>query len=244
LTASALLGAWERGLAQSPVNRALGLLAIAAPDEPRDALAKLSIGRRDRRLLELREAIFGSQMSGLATCAGCGRQVELRFASENLRSPADASVDDSQELAFSTEGYEFMARLPNSDDVAAISDAASVEQARRVLLMRCISGVRRRGDIVEVERLPASVASAVAEQLAKADPLADVHLAVTCPDCGRAWRESFDIVPFLWTEIHAWAVRLLREVHCLAAAYGWREVDILAMSPWRRQAYLEMVAAG
>ena len=39
----------------------------------------------------------------------------------------------------------------------------------------------------------------------------------------------------------AWAVRLLGEVHELASAYGWREHDVLALSPWRRQAYLQMV---
>jgi hypothetical protein len=50
-----------------------------------------------------------------------------------------------------------------------------------------------------------------------------------------------DIASYLWSEIHAWAGRMLRDVHALAAAYGWREADILAMSPWRRQAYLEMI---
>jgi hypothetical protein len=30
-------------------------------------------------------------------------------------------------------------------------------------------------------------------------------------------------------------------VHTLAQAYGWREVDILSMNAWRRQAYLEML---
>jgi hypothetical protein len=34
----------------------------------------------------------------------------------------------------------------------------------------------------------------------------------------------------------------MRQVHTLALAYGWREIDILAMSSWRRQAYLEMLS--
>ena len=44
-------------------------------------------------------------------------------------------------------------------------------------------------------------------------------------------------------ELATQAKRLLREVHFLARAYGWREADILAMSARRRQAYLEMVGA-
>ena len=45
---------------------------------------------------------------------------------------------------------------------------------------------------------------------------------------------------FLWTEIEAWAWRMLSDVHTLARAYGWGERDILALSPTRRQFYLEM----
>jgi hypothetical protein len=37
-----------------------------------------------------------------------------------------------------------------------------------------------------------------------------------------------------------WVRRLLREVHTLALAYGWREADILNMSARRRRFYLEM----
>jgi hypothetical protein len=48
-------------------------------------------------------------------------------------------------------------------------------------------------------------------------------------------------VSYLWAEVHSWALRTLHEVNVLASAYGWRESDILALSQWRRQAYLEMV---
>ncbi len=51
----------------------------------------------------------------------------------------------------------------------------------------------------------------------------------------------FDVVSFFWSEICVQAKRLLREVHTLARAYGWREADILNMSTARRQFYLEMV---
>ena len=37
--------------------------------------------------------------------------------------------------------------------------------------------------------------------------------------------------------------RILREVHTLAAAYGWSEAEILALSPARRRVYLELAAA-
>ena len=66
-------------------------------------------------------------------------------------------------------------------------------------------------------------------------------LAVSCASCAHAWRASFDIVAFFWSEIDAWAERVLRDVHRLAAAYGWSEREILGLSAWRRHRYLEMV---
>jgi hypothetical protein len=77
--------------------------------------------------------------------------------------------------------------------------------------------------------------------MGQADPLADLTLLATCPACGHNWRILFDIVSYFWDEIQAWGGRLMREVHTLASAYGWRETDILAMSAWRRQRYLEMI---
>ena len=46
---------------------------------------------------------------------------------------------------------------------------------------------------------------------------------------------------YLWHEVDAWALRLLRDVHRLARAYSWREADILALSPSRRQCYLDLL---
>jgi len=66
-------------------------------------------------------------------------------------------------------------------------------------------------------------------------------LELSCPVCRQNWRLSFDIGAFLWAEINSLAKRLLREVHTLARAYGWREADILSMSATRRQAYIELV---
>ena len=61
--------------------------------------------------------------------------------------------------------------------------------------------------------------------------------------CGHEWDELFDVVSFVWAELEVQACRLLQEVHVLARAYGWREGDVLALSPRRRRLYLEMVGA-
>ena len=43
------------------------------------------------------------------------------------------------------------------------------------------------------------------------------------------------------SEIDAWARTILYQVHLLASVYGWSESEILALSPWRRHLYLQMI---
>ena len=57
------------------------------------------------------------------------------------------------------------------------------------------------------------------------------------------WDARLRVAVFPLAEVEALASRLLWEVHDLAAAYGWRESDILALSAARRAAYLQMVQA-
>jgi hypothetical protein len=116
-----------------------------------------------------------------------------------------------------------------------------VTTAQRLLLTRCLKAVQHAGQAVMVADLPAAVVDAVVERMATADPQADVQFALTCPQCEQQWQATFDIAVWLWNEITVWAQRVLREVHTLASAYGWREVDILSLSPWRRQHYLNLV---
>ena len=131
--------------------------------------------------------------------------------------------------------------IPTSQDLMAAEGEDNVEAARLLILDRCLLSAQKAGDAVSSLQLPAEVVAGVAESMAQADPLADIQLNIDCPACRHRWRAAFDIVSFLWTEIEAWAGRILSEVHTLARAYGWREAEILALSAARRQFYLEMV---
>jgi hypothetical protein len=103
-----------------------------------------------------------------------------------------------------------------------------------------VTDARWQGKSVSAEELPEDVVQKVEEQISVIDPQADMRLNFSCPECHQRWKEAFDIVSFFWAEIDAWARRILREVDILARAYGWRESDILALSPVRRQIYLAM----
>jgi hypothetical protein len=242
LSAPELLDVWERGRAQGPVQRALTVLGAACPDVSPEALAQLAIGQRDGRLLTLREWAFGSQMTGLSICPNCGQRLELAFDVADVRMVSEpASAPSGTELLLTNEGYEVRFRLPNSLDLQAVSGCEDATEARQRLLQRCILAVHSNGDGWATGDLPAEVLEELMARMAEADPQADVQVALSCPACEHEWLAMLDIPSFFWTEIEAWTHRTLGQVHALASAYGWREADILAMSPWRRERYLEMV---
>jgi hypothetical protein len=240
LTAAQLLHIWEQGSGQSTVQQALLLLSVACPDKPPDALAALPVGQRDARLLTLREGIFGPQLVCLVACTACSERLELTCNVADIRIATQA--EPAETFSWSGSGYQIEFRLPNSLDLAAISHQENKEQARRQLFERCLLTATHNSQETAASKLPPTIIEAVADRMAESDPQADVQMALTCAACGHQWQAIFDIVSFLWAEINAWAYRILEEVHYLASAYSWREADILAMSPWRRQYYLEAIS--
>lgn len=240
LAATELLDLWEQGVNQPPVQRALALLAAACPELTPDELADLSIGRRDARLLALRQQIFGPHLTAVAGCPRCGEQLELSVDAADLRRSTPPASD---ELTLTAGDDTLRVRLPTSRDLMALAGSGDLATARQILLDRCLLEFRRGEAALPADYLPVELAEQIAARIAEADPFADVQLALTCPVCGHAWQAPFDITVFLWIELDAWAQRMLREVHQLAVAYGWREADILALSPRRRQCYLEQIGA-
>jgi hypothetical protein len=239
LSAGELVDAWEQGQTEPPIRRALMLLAVACSETP-ETLASLSVGERDGRLLTLREWLFGPQLTGLATCSNCGERVEVTFNAADVRvGPGRVSPGDR---LVSADGYDMWFRLPDSADLAAAGAQDDMGAARQLLLERCVEA-SRGGERITPSQLPGPVIAALEARMAQVDPQADVQLCVSCPRCTRRWEVAFDIVSFLWSEINAWALRTLNDVHVLACAYGWREADILNLSAWRRRFYLDLVSA-
>lgn len=239
VSSAELLNAWEYGLDGQPERAALKLLAAACPELADAEPAMLSIGQRDARLLALRELTFGPQLTAIADCPRCGERLELSFAVAAIR--PSALPEPAEELDLAVGDYTLRFRLPTSQDLTALAGVNELAEAQRTLLNRCVLALRHGEAPLPAGQLPAEIAAQVAARMAEADPCADIQLALACPTCGHAWQAPFDIVSFLWIELDAWARRTLREMHQLALAYGWREADILALSPRRRQWYLEQI---
>lgn len=239
-TAAELLNVWENGLRQDAIDRALGLLEAVYPEQSVDALAELSIGERDARLLQVRQVLFGPRITSTTQCPRCSERLE--WESEVAELCVDEGKTSTTALCVEAEAYRLKFRLPNSRDLAALSkDGNEISDSRKQLLERClIEASKAKGEPLQFGQLPETALQAMVREMERVDPQSNLQINLICPSCGHCWEALFDIVSFLWAEINHWAERTLRAVHFLARAYGWREADILAMSPMRRQIYLEM----
>lgn len=238
-SAHQLLDLWEEGHVAPPIERAMSLLVAASPDATRESVEELSIGRRDAKLLQLREQVFGSELAMTTACPSCGQTLEMVVSTSALMTP---TLTEGSGQQFELDEYAVSFRLPNTKDLVACV-GLGVAQSRDALLSRCICDASRRGQPVSPEKLPDSVLNEIEDRIAAMDSQADVVLDFDCPECRQEWKQRFDIVSFFWTEIDAWARRILLEVNVLARAFGWSESDILAMSPARRQIYVAMAQA-
>lgn len=244
--AQELLRAWELGLDRSPTSRALTLLAVAAPELSPRELAELSIGTRDVGLLRLRARMFGDRVEAVCSCPACGEPLDVSFGLGALLGPELRGSADPMPAPpvrqVDVDDYRVTVRAPSSADLLAVVGEPDAAASARTLLRRLLLEVTApEGAAGEPDTLPDHVTDALATEIGSLDPYARIELELACAGCGHTWPTLFDVAAFLWTEVHAWAQHLIRDVHTLARAYGWREADILAMSPRRRQGYLELV---
>lgn len=245
LSASQLLALWDAGQTRHPIDRALLALALAMPEEAPDELADRPVGWREVNLLALRNATFGSALEGYAPCPSCGSLMEFSLDGAALLSELPAPASDAR-IRF--DGRQW--RLPSSRDQAMILDAPDAETAVRKLLERCRIDEIKAPDgtaAVNTEKSPKIMTSPaligeLESRMEALDPAANIRLGMQCSDCSHIWEAVLDVGTCFWDELGTRARQLLESVHRLASAYGWREVDILALSPARRAAYLNMIA--
>jgi hypothetical protein len=243
LSAAHVLYAWEAGQRKRPVDRALLLLSLTFPDVSPKALATLPVGQRNAWLLLLRLNTLGSEAMCFVECPRCGTPLEFVVDIEEMLPAHMANPGEVVEPAhtLTVDEVTLHYRLLTSMDLASIAGDQDLQVARLHLIERCVTQALWREQAVAVESLPERILRALADAVIEYDPLAEMTFALECFSCQHRWTVLFDIVSFFWAELHALARRLLRDVHTLASAYGWRESDILAMSALRRQAYRELV---
>lgn len=227
-----VLQLWERGSRLYPLDQALLALRVAFPDVGIETIADWPLGGRNRALLELHAACFGSRLQAWVECAHCAEKLEFDVDARDLLGGSDAAAPPDTSIR--TNGHTF--RLPSSRDLArAMQEADANQAAIRVLRTCCLDGTPGAWTEQDV--------AAIGEVLAAADPAAELRLTLCCPMCAGTQEEVLDPVAFVWAELRALAKRLLHDIHTLASAYGWSEPEILRLSEFRRSQYVEMARA-
>lgn len=227
-SASEVLDLWERGVGQDRWRRDEALLA-ASGTPPR------GLGARNAALLGLRNAHFHGAWPMRATCPQCGAEAEFGVDSAELVADLPSTNPDERQQ-YDWRGLRITARAPTVDDLHIAAEAGQPLEVARALLARCIEGADLTGcDDDTIWEL--------GDRLESLDPAAIVQFDLTCPDCAHAWPALVDVADAVWREVRGIAERLLLEVDALARAYGWTEQQVLALSPTRRAAYLQLAEA-
>jgi hypothetical protein len=239
--AALLLKMWERVQGLPSSRQAEAMLHLAAPEVAED-LDGLSLGARDTALLRLRARLMGQRLESVTACPACGERVQLDFLAEDVCPGLRDAASLPAPVTVVEGDWRVTFRVPTCADLARAEEFGPA--AAQALLRACVLDVARGGEAAgegDIGRLPEAVVRRLDEAIEAADPLAVVDIRICCPTCAHAWKARFDIVSFLVAEIGALARQILDTVARLARGYGWREADILAMTPARRRAYLELL---
>jgi hypothetical protein len=236
LVGELLLKAFERGMGEHELNRALTMLSLAIPECSREQLAEVALAQRDLLLLQVREITFGPVMRGFGICRECRAQLEFTVPVASFNTKPQL-YDES--VTWNENGNEYQLRALNSNDLLATLDCATPEEAQHCLLARCLS----------ISTASTHSIASTAEAASVQDKFDELHAAaefictIECPECACIQALELDIGRFLWLEVRSAAQRLLSEIHELAWAYGWSEQSIARMSSERRNSYMEMLSA-
>lgn len=229
----ALLSLWEQALPLGAAARE-ALLARAAA-----SAAPPTVGAQRLRLLERLDAELGRRVSLRSRCPACGEEAAFEVDLRELT--ARLTADDGRAHSLSHGGWEIAFRLPAPEDMI---DAASPDDFVQHLLACCVQQASFDGQAQGAGALPRDVLAALSDAMDTLDPAASIGFELDCPACGHAWSAPFDPAGALWSQLQGDAERLLVDIDTLAQRHGWTEGEILALSPARRHAYLQLARAG
>jgi hypothetical protein len=221
---SAILDLWERGHGLDRWRRDDALLGSRA-DAPR------RLGARNLALLALRNELFDTAWTLRSACPHCRTEVEFAVESGALADSLGGASEADRNVEW--RGRTIAARPATVDDLRAAAVAGTPDDVVRALLARCLDGIDA------ADCAPAELRQ-LGDRLEMLDPAASVEFALACPECGDTWCAPLDIADCVWGEVRHSAELLLLEVDALARAYGWSEPEIMALSPTRRAAYLQL----
>jgi len=200
----------------------------------------LSVGDRITLLLNLRKLTFGNTVLCIARCPLCKKQISLDISINDL---LKSTYVQNEKFVESINAKNFTLKirpLVLSDQQMILSSVATsdrIDHAEQLVRLCITSSVPSLPD----EKLPEHIVDVVSSKLREIDPMADLTLDMSCPNCNQNVKISFDAEEFLLQEIHLRSRSLEEEIHWLAFHYHWKEHYILSLSIQKRQRYVELI---
>jgi hypothetical protein len=228
-----LVELWERAAAEQPLEAAGRVLAAGGAT----AIDDLSLGTRDALLLEARRRHLGDELELLADCPACGAEVETSVSCAQLASATPSPEDTWLVRAGS---YRIRVRALRQGDELDSARRSTTSAARAVLVSRAIIEASRRRRAIPPASLPAEIVDAVGRSVIEHDPLTEIVLLLSCPECRTEWAEALDTPRLVTQDLARLGRDVLEDVDLLARTYGWSEAAILELPPARRSTYVAL----
>lgn len=209
------------------------LVAESDADLTPGRASELTAGERDRLLGSVYRRIYGADVATTVPCAECEAPFDVDFRVDDLLERLDAARAGVEATRHEANEYALRngvrVRLPTGQDELALLGRGP-QEAREALLTRCT-----------LEKEPSTHGDDLLSALEQLESVADVDIDVICPDCGQEQSVRFNLQSYLLTALREERRRLCREVHRLAAAYGWSLGEILGLTRSERRAYVALV---
>lgn len=198
---------------------------LIGPDGKAVDVTALPVAVHDRLLASLYTLEYGKDVSCQATCGACAQMFQFRFALPDLL--------ESQDEAAAVAG------LPGGD---GRWQTPSGVRLRPPDLRDAAAGAPEGLLAVIAEApFPAEEVEALAAFLEQASPILAIDLDSACPGCGASQSIAFDLARFLVRALAGERPFLIREVHLIAARYGWSHSEIMALPRSDRRAFATLI---
>jgi hypothetical protein len=199
-------------------------LVIGKDGQAIDVLS-LPVAVHDRLLASLYRLEYGEDVSCQATCRACAEPFQFRFALPALLASQDEAAANcglpGEHGCWETPSGAFL-RPPDLRDAAAGAPADLLARIAR-------------------SPVPPEAVEDLTAFLERASPILAIDLDTACPGCGEAQIIAFDLARFLVRALAAEKPFLIREVHLIAARYGWSHSEIMALPRADRRAFATLI---
>jgi len=206
---------------------------------PTGYFRELSIGKRLECLLILAAGPEGAPLDFPFQCSECGEKLELEVTLDEITA-LQQQADLIGAIEIDWKGQKASFRKPSGRDQEGW--ARTIFQDEHEAAAAMVRGLKIGG--FEGETMDSTAFELVEKALDEADPLVNFLCRVACDVCGEQNEIRIDLCATALGILSRLQKQLIVTVHRLASHYHWSEKEIFATPHWRRNEYLELIAAG